>query len=256
MSPLEIAEAAKKNNVGLIAIADHDVIDGTLELRELQRKFDFKYISAVEIDTLYNNENFHILAYGLDFENDNIIKYVNEIHTLLENYSMELITNMRKDYPNVNLSEYKTFSYDVHLGGWKALHYLLEKNYTTNLKEGIRFYEKYTNSIPGYPSIHEVCEKIKQNGGYSVLAHPGELIDAKNINLFEMEIKKIISMGIDGIECYYPTHNNEVTEKCINLCKENDLLITAGSDCHGVFGKTRVGEMAVTLDQLMLKGLI
>ena len=39
--------------------------------------------------------------------------------------------------------------------------------------------------------------------------------------------------NIDGIECYYPTHNEEDINKYIDFCKNNNLLISGGSDYHG-----------------------
>jgi hypothetical protein len=28
-------------------------------------------------------------------------------------------------------------------------------------------------------------------------------------------------LGIDGLECYYPSHTNEVTNICVDICKSN-----------------------------------
>ena len=60
----------------------------------------------------------------------------------------------------------------------------------------------------------------------------------------------------DGIECYYPSHSDEVTKACLDICKERNLIITAGSDCHRVFGKARVGEMNIEIGKLKLKNLL
>ena len=255
MSPLEIAEKAKEHNLGFLAIADHDVLKGSIELAKLLEKTDIRYVSAVEIDTVYDNKNFHILAYGIDLKNIEFGSYVNKIRSTMDNYSVELIRNMANDYPKLSLIEYKNFTHNVYLGGWKALQYLLHKGITNNLKEGVRFYGKYTKGLPEYPSITDVCRKIKYFSGYSVLAHPGELIDQTNIKSFETELTKILPMGIDGIECYYPTHSCEITVLCINICNENDLLITAGTDCHGTFGKTRVGEINIEIGKLNIEKL-
>jgi len=256
MSPLEIVEKAKEYNLKFIAIADHDVTKGSLELLKLLHNTDIHYISAVEIDTVHDNKNFHVLAYGIDLENLEFNKYVNEIHCTMDDYSVELIGNMENDFSELKLGEYNNFTHNNRMGGWKALQYLLHKGIINNLKEGIKFYGKYTKGLPKYPTIADVCEKIKYFHGYSVLAHPGELIDQNDKKSFEIELVKILSMGIDGIECYYPTHSKEISELCVKICKERNLIITSGSDCHGTFGKTRVGEMDITIEQLNIEKLI
>ena len=73
---------------------------------------------------------------------------------------------------------------------------------------------------------------------------------------FKKKIERYLAFGLDGIECYYPTHTEEITKLCLEICKEKNLLITAGSDCHGEFGKAQIGEMNVRLENLYLGELL
>jgi len=257
MSPEEIVESACKNGVGVLAVADHDVIEGSLEIKELCSKNKIKYIPAVEIDSIEREINFHILAYNFDTANTEFCDFINHTRFLLDESSFKLIEAMKADYPNVSLQDYTDFTYDRRLGGWKMLHYLVEKGLASSLKEGLRFYPQYkvTHEKSGYSPIGVVAYRIKKAGGYSVLAHPGELIDTADTEYFRSELKRILSYGLDGIECYYPSHSEITTQICLDICRENDLIITAGSDCHGVFGRTRVGEMNVTKNKVYLKNL-
>lgn len=50
-------------------------------------------------------------------------------------------------------------------------------------------------------------------------------------------LEAIKEEGIEGIECYYPTHSEALTKTCLEFCEKYDLLITTGSDEHGEFGK-------------------
>lgn len=160
-------------------------------------------------------------------------------------------------YHNVSLADYMNFSYDIRLGGWKALHYIVEKGLASSLKEGIAFYPRYNITYDkfGFSSIRSIVYRIKKAGGFSVFAHPGELIDTDDIHAFLAELHGIMSCGLDGIECYYPSHSDAVTKVCLEYCNEKGLLITAGSDCHGLFGKTQVGEMKIPLNKLTLGNL-
>ena len=260
MSPDEIVESACENGVGVLAVADHDTIEGNLKIKEACIKNDIIYIPAVEIDSIEKGENFHVLAYGFDTENQEFCDYIKHIQFLLEERSVKLIESMAGDYSDISLPDYMDFTYDIRLGGWKALHYLIEKGLASSAVECIKFYPQYNIAYDtlGYSTISAITYRIKKAGGYSVLAHPGELIDDSDTDYFSKELRRIVlSCGLDGIECYYPSHSEMITQICLNVCRENDLLITAGSDCHGDFAKkTRIGEMNITLDKVALKNLM
>jgi len=258
MSPEELVEAAASNGVGALAIADHDALDGSIIARKLCKDIGIHYIPAAEIDTLDGDTNFHVLAYGIDVKNFMFIDFLKHTRFLVDEISAKLIELMQSDYPDFSLADYIEYTYDKCLGGWKALHYLMEKGLTSSLKDGIQFYFKYgmTYRNAGYSTIAATAYRVKAAGGYSVLAHPGETISTSDISQFKKELKRIISFGLDGIECYYPSHSEAVTQACLELCEESDLMITAGSDCHGLFGKTRVGEMDILMDKLRLKDVV
>ena len=258
MSPHDIITSALENKVGILAIADHATIEGSLEIRDLCVENGITCIPAVEIDTLDGHNNVHVLAYGFDISSEFFIQFIQNIRFLVDEFSVKLIEAMCNDFSNITLPDYMDFSHEKGLGGWKALHYFVAKGLAATLKEGIRFYSQYGRNYDrsGYPSIPVVCYRIKKAGGYSVLAHPGETIGDLRGDDFAAELKRIMSMGLDGIECYYPKHTPEITKSCLAMCHEKNLLITSGSDCHGVFGGANIGKLKVCLDDLALNGLL
>lgn len=258
MSPEEILKAALERNVGILAITDHDTLDGTKELRELCKEYDINYLPGVELDSLDRSENVHVLGYGIDLDDEEFIAFVQRNRQMLDRVNSMLIEEMEQDYKNISYSDYLTYSYDRRGGGWKALHYLMHKGLTNHLREGFPFYIKYncTYSRVDFPSVMEVSEYIHRAGGKAVLAHPGVTIKTQDMKTFEEELRRLISYGVDGVECYYATHTPEITELCLKICKEKDLLITCGSDCHGAFGKAMVGETQTPIHKLNLKGIL
>lgn len=257
MSPEEIVEDAVANDVGVLAIADHNVLTGSILARELCRSNKIHYIPAVEIDTLDKGKLWHILAYGFDVDNEAFCEYIKHTRFLMDELSVKLVELMQHDYTDITLEDFFEFTYDRRLGGWRALHYFIEKGVTTTLLEGMPLYSKYnvTYGEAGYSTVAATALRIKQAGGYSVLAHPGEMMDTSDICKFKEELIRLISYGINGIECYYPKNSDAVTQACLDVCNDYDLLITAGSDCHGTFIPTRVGEMNIRADKLRLKDL-
>ena len=258
MSPEEILNIAVKKNIGLLSITDHDILEGSMELLGLKKYTDIKCISGVELDAVDLGINFHILGYGVDLSNENFKSFVSGNRKLLEDVNIILIEKIQKDYPNITLADYEKFEYDRNKGGWKALHYFIEKGLTKKLFEGILLYAKYGNpyTCVKFPTIENVCKHIHNAGGKAVLAHPGKIIKNNVISDFIEELNQVISLGVDGIECYYPSHSKEVTDACLEVCKKNNLLITCGSDCHGKFLDTEIGQLPIPLDKLVIGELL
>ena len=67
---------------------------------------------------------------------------------------------------------------------------------------------------------------------------------------------RFIDLGIDGIECYYPSHTEAITNMCLEICEDRNLLITCGSDCHGEFEDTEIGEMNIPIENLKLGDIL
>ena len=258
MSPKEILDEALKNHIGVLAITDHNMLEGSRELKELCSGKDIIYLSGVELDTLEGGENYHILAYGVDLQNEVFTAFVEKNRILLHTVNEELIKKMQEVVPSVSMSEYSAFPYDRRKGGWKALQYLMAKGFTKHLKEGIAYYSQYAcpYACVDFPTIPQVCEYIHLAGGKAILAHPGVTIKETDINVFKKKLLRILDYPLDGIECYYISHSGAITNTCLNICKDRNLLITAGSDCHGTFGKAVIGDIGIPLDKINLGNLI
>ena len=258
MSPEEILTAALSKGVGLIAISDHNSLEGSLKLQKLCRGFDIQYVPAVEIDALDNGNNIHILGYGMNLFNEEFRLFAKRNRTLLDEISIKLIEKMQSDFDSITLSDYLNYSYDRKKGGWKGIHYLYKKGLTKSLKEGLKFYQTYNCSYDcvDFPSVSLAAQYIHNAGGKAILAHPGVVIKETDKDLYKKELLRFISYGLDGTECYYPSHTNQITDICLEICEVEDLLITAGSDCHGSFGNSKIGEMHITIGQLKLGNIL
>jgi predicted metal-dependent phosphoesterase TrpH len=254
MSPEEILIKARENEVGLLAVTDHNILEGTLELSKISNKYNIECIPAVELDSLDGHTDIHILGYGINPSDQVFNEFVRKNRYLLDLISIKLIDKMQNDYDFISPEDYSEFTYDSRKGGWKALHYLMDKEMTKSLMEGCKYYTKYDCSYDcvDFPSVKTVCQYIHDAGGRAVLAHPGVVIKETDITVFQNKLESLIDLGLDGIECYYPVHTTEITMACLSICEKRNLLVTAGSDFHGSFGDADIGEMKVPIEKIRL----
>ncbi|MBX9137259.1 MULTISPECIES: PHP domain-containing protein [unclassified Clostridium] len=242
MSPQEIVEEAKNRGLEIISITDHDVLDSYEELKVEAEKANIKVIRGVEIDSIFEGHLVHLLAYKFN-DNEDFFALVNRAKEQLLETSIELIRRMEKEYENISLEDYNSYEYDRRKGGWKGIHYLFDKNITEGLFDGMKLYGKYEcgHEKFDFPTVKEVCDITHNAGGYVVLAHPCNYYKDKTREEILEKLEILKSDGIDGVECYYPANSDLMTETCLEFCRKNDLIITAGSDSHGDFGAVSKG---------------
>jgi hypothetical protein len=71
----------------------------------------------------------------------------------------------------------------------------------------------------------------------AVMAHPG-------LNRTDEVIPPMVAAGLDGIECFHSKHSTATSNHYLQMADQFGLLITGGSDCHGMNkGKPLIGSI-------------
>ena len=260
-SPEEIVSLAKKRNVGLISICDHATIGAYDVLPEICQDSKMEYVLGVELEVAWKEESIHMLAYNFNRNDESMKMLIDKQYRAIE--CEYIVYNMSKDYPQMTLEEYRNFIYPKEQGGWKYLYYAVAKGAANTYAEANEtIYSRY--AMPNHLSdfgkcnMYDFCRLVKQAGGVPVLAHPGYLYE-QNPDGYVAMLKEMKACGIEGVECYYPSHSKAVTDISVHFCKRNNMRITGGCDCHGDFDKSEgftIGALDISLSMLDLKGIL
>lgn len=260
LSPEEIVEKAKNQNITLISICDHDSVDAYVNCSSSSHNNSIKIIMGTELTSIMNGIQFDILAYGFDIQNKALKELFQYNRSVYFDMGIKLIEKMSIDYPSLSLEEFLKYERNRKNGGWESRDYLRSKGLgEDNYDDFVRAYV----SPPDKDFVHsaEVIKIIHNAGGYAVLAHPGGYRIGQNIEVREKIAVQFLDMGIDGFECYFPCHTVETIEFFVKFCRDRDLMITAGSDEHGGFSNLNsrgfyIGAVKVKIEQLNLKNLM
>lgn len=260
-SPQEIIKQVKEKGIGIISICDHNMISGYEEIKPLCKKEEINLILGTEINSLFEETEYHILAYDFDSENQNIKELMAYNQDIMEQIGIQLVEVVAKDYENVSLDEFSHYQRIKENGGWKSIDYLKSKSIIKGYEDYIQFCKQYKiNSKYKFKTIKEITQTIHKAGGKAILAHSGDMVD-NNPTIFKPTLQKLLAQGIDGFECYYTSHSDEITNMLLEFCKEHNLLITAGSDYHGGFNNIvnkkeyYIGAVEIDESELNLKGI-
>jgi len=253
LSPKEIIDEAVKNNVKVLAIADHDTIDAyTKELFEYAKEKNVILINAVEISTKINKAGIHVLGYNFDLNNENFKQKLSTLRNARHDYLYNVAKKLNELGYILNVEELDKIeavtkahiSLDVICN--KENETILLKEFGHNPNKG-EFIETIMNE--GCPAFvkketitpKEAAELIRNAGGKVVLAHPVAYVYEDNLT--DKDILQIVKdMKADGIEAnyiYYDRNNNKIdeVEKWNKFANDNNLeIITIGSDFHNKDG--------------------
>jgi predicted metal-dependent phosphoesterase TrpH len=88
-----------------------------------------------------------------------------------------------------------------------------------------------------------VLDLIHSAKGVAVMAHP------VMFNNTELLLELIEAGKLDGIEAYHYSATPTQQQKLVDIAKEHDLIVTGGSDFHGLYNETMTHIGSMTTDK-------
>lgn len=245
----ELLELIIKNDIKLFSITDHNTIENSIKMLSSIPK-NINYVIGAEISCTYNMEEYHITAYDFDYRNTELKDLIEFNQMQIKEYNDRIIKFVKETDRIKDISDYFSYQYDRKRGGWESLNYLLDNNIVKDINEYFEII-KLSNEKLYFKNPKEVIDIIKNAGGYPFLAHPSAY---KKGDKLPVEIlKEWKDLGISGIECFSPYLGRiEDGDYYVKFCNENNLLISAGSDCHGEFNDRVLGIPKVNSDKIKL----
>ena len=241
---MEIIELAKKNDIGIISLTDHDSISGVARAVQLGKQAGIKVIPGVEISTTYRNKLLHILGYFVDIENKNFLNFLESINSeKKKHFSLELdrlnIELEKEGRKKVDSEKYLTRE-DKYFSLPGIASYIYKEGSFNEIQESFDFLVDKLKSPVLSINPQMAFAAIRKAGGLSFLAHSlAPRVSMRKIANDSAEWKKIISefkdQGLDGIECYGFAHNEGEIKMIIQYSEKYNLLLSGGSDWHGNF---------------------
>ncbi len=228
-SPTELVQMASASGLSAIALTDHETTKGINEAINAGHKYGLEVIPGVEISVGYNSKELHILGYfPRNFEK--LEKVLYDLRDGRYTRIAQMIDILNKMSISVNWEDIKKEIGNAAPGRLHLARVLLKKGYVSSLEEA---FNKYLDrGRPVYiPRLRlktkEAIELLIECNAVPVLAHPG--ITSEGVQT----LQTLKSEGIKGIEVYHPEHSKGQTLFYEQLAKQNNLLITGGSDFHG-----------------------
>ena len=244
----EVVQRAAEAGVELLALSDHDTISGVAEAIEAGKRFGVRIVPAVEISAVDDGapvgRELHILGYDIDHTGppmtDSLVGFLadREQRTLrmrdglreagLQLDETELDERIAQGKPigrphlagavlNAPANAQRLADEDIDDIGSLIRGYLIEGKPAFRLRQT--------------PTVGEAIEAIHAAGGVAVWAHPfWDIADPAEVL---ESIDRFRALGLDGVEAFYVTHDEQQTRLLAERCAELGLLSTGSADYHG-----------------------
>lgn len=234
----ELLATAKRRGITALAITDHDAIAGATRAVIAGKRIGIDVIHGVEFSACdkQRDRRVHILGYLTDSP-DRLEGMCRQISAARRNAATEMVRKVLRYYPIIPESIARCASGSTAIYKQHIMHALIDAGYATTVFGAV--YEKLFNRENGcayvaidYPDVREVIDLIHSAGGLAVLAHP------YTYHSEELMSELVAEDRLDGIEVWRPTHTQEEIDELIAFAEQHNLLMTGGSDFHGMYAKT------------------
>jgi predicted metal-dependent phosphoesterase TrpH len=240
LTPTKVVDRAIKMNLTAFALTDHDTVKGIEEAQkavDIYRStgIDIQLIPGTEISVAYKNRDIHMLGLFLDYKNELLIKELQDAVDERNQRNLKMAENLRNAGINITIEKLVEADENAILTRAHFAKYLYEHNYVKSRDEAFKKY--LSDDGPYYVPRQFITpergiELIKMAGGSPVLAHP--LLYRLPSNELESLIKRLKDAGLVGIETLYSANVDFDESYVRKLAHKYELLITGGSDFHGV----------------------
>jgi 3',5'-nucleoside bisphosphate phosphatase len=239
-SPEELVAQAKRQELQALALTDHDTVEGCELTAAACQAAGIEFIAGTELTAEQDGHEIHILGYEIDLDNAVFLTEIGKFQSVRQDRIREMVQRLNE--LNVPLEVEQVFS----LANCRApgrphvARALVQAGFVGSLDEAFeRFLKKNRPAwVPKFKiSAADATDLIHQAGGVAVMAHPG-------LNRSDEVIPAMVESGLDGIECFHTKHSSSVASHYLKLADQYDLLITGGSDCHGLSkGRPLIGSV-------------
>ncbi len=244
---------AKKRDIGLVSITDHDNIQCQETALALAREYGIHYLPGVEFNITFSHPDYRkgkaaaldVLGYGYDIYNKVIIDKLKAIQEYRRSRAEQILEKINQAFkengqPAFTKRDMEAIEERVEgsIGRPHIAAYMVEKGIVSSRQEAFDLYLVQCNVSKLPLSLEEVSQLVRGAGGKLFLAHPddpnGTSLRAYTPDLQKQQgiIKETMLPYLDGIECWHSRHTPEAVISYRKFAENEKLLISGGSDCH------------------------
>ncbi|RSD30747.1 RNase RNM [Vibrio pectenicida] len=245
LSVTQLIDRAVDFNVDVLAITDHDTIDGLHHAHHYveSNKLPITVIDGIEISTVWQNKDIHIVGLDIDPKSSELKELIEKQQAHRQVRAELIAQRLAKATREGVFEEVKTIAGEAPITRAHFAKWLVDNGYAKTMQQ---VFKKYlTRDNPGYVppswcSMKEAVDAIHSAGGLAVLAHPGRYkLTAKWLKRL---LGAFVDAGGDAMEVAQPQQGQQERRNLADYAIQYKLLASQGSDFHYPSPWTELGR--------------
>ncbi|MDX1492270.1 MAG: PHP domain-containing protein [Pseudohongiellaceae bacterium] len=232
LSPDELVQRAISRELDYLAITDHDSIDAFDQISELPKDCGLSLLSGVEISTLWESHEIHIVGIGLDRKNPSLISLLKDQQQLRRERAEQMDMQLQKAGV-CGLMSYLDQQACTAISRNHVADFLIANGVARNKEQA---FKRHLNNKGRFGakahwcSMAKAIDTIHEAGGISILAHPNRYrMGNKKIRLLVQEFARVNG---EAMEVSYSNLDPNGVAHMADIAVLNDLWASTGSDFH------------------------
>ena len=236
LRPEELVRAASIAGIQVMAVTDHDSVDGIRDAERAASDLSIQVIPGIEVSAGLDGDDVHVLGYFLDPDDRVLREALSRLQEDRVAQARSMVERLAELGWPLDWDRVMAIAQGGSIGRPHIARALIERGYVGSVDEAFsRFLRR---GGPGYVEgqkllPQEAVSLIKEAGGVPSLAHP-IIVGASDYRLdLDRLLPVMVEAGLEGIEAYYKGYTPEVTAFLFGLASRYRLVPTGGSDFHG-----------------------
>ncbi len=219
-------------NFALVAVTDHDRVDTVAGIQQLAAVKKLPVLSGVEMSTEWRGRMGHVLCYGFDPAQNELLPLTEEVVRLQLENTCEVNEALRhKGYTFARQREILADNDGKLRRSYDNIRLLRTHGHAPDERSAMQ-----TITQAGFRSIRadigETIDAAHRSGAVCLIAHPGRRENGFTYYDTALLDRLRAEIPIDGIEIYHPHHSKDMVEVYLEYARKHDLLFSTGSDAH------------------------
>ncbi|MDP6437196.1 MAG: PHP domain-containing protein [Gammaproteobacteria bacterium] len=231
LSPDDLLQHAGEAGVGLLAITDHDTLDGYTKL--CAGKSDCGVVAGIELSTNWRSLGIHVVGLNVSPDNPVLLEGIRQQRQARAERAATIAKKLEKAGFPGTLPEAQRIAGESILGRPHFATHLVETGQVKDIQTAFRKYlgrGKIGDVRETWAPLSDIIAWITEAGGQAILAHPAKY-RLTNLKLAELA-RDFRDLGGHGIEVISGRQDSALTRRLASLAGRHDLLASVGSDFH------------------------
>ena len=245
LSPDDLVQKMANGGIEVLAVTDHDTIDGLEEAAAAASDAGIDLVPGVELTVTVGEEVVHLLGYGFDPAHDGLCEYLRTFSAERRQRMEQMVEALRQAGVDIEMEDVEAQARQSSAMGRPHLaQALVDGGHVEEVNDA---FEAYIGDgqvgfvpAPGRPA-EDGIRAVHKAGGFVSIAHPGQWMSSTLL-------RRLDRRGVDAIECRCPSHAPYLVDYYRTRCRTRGLAVTGGSDYHGTGAhhEERVGTLGLS----------